>query len=69
MENAAGHPSGRSHRWRIGRRAKRNHNFGIWTCLRGYYDHSDTMPIIQVIVLAVIQGITEFLPVQQYGRT
>jgi undecaprenyl-diphosphatase len=29
----------------------------------GYHDHSDTMPLIQVIVLAVIQGITEFLPV------
>jgi len=31
--------------------------------LAGYYDHSDIMPIIQVIVLAVIQGFTEFLPV------
>ncbi len=29
----------------------------------GYHVHSDTMPLIQVIVLAVIQGITEFLPV------
>jgi undecaprenyl-diphosphatase len=25
--------------------------------------HSDTMPIVQVVVLALIQGITEFLPV------
>jgi undecaprenyl-diphosphatase len=31
--------------------------------LAGYYDHSDIMPIIQVIVLAIIQGFTEFLPV------
>jgi undecaprenyl-diphosphatase len=35
----------------------------VFDMLAGYYDHSDTMPIIQVIVLAVIQGITEFLPV------
>src|SRR5437879_4364572 len=35
----------------------------VFDMLAGYYDHSDIMPIIQVIVLAVIQGITEFLPV------
>src|SRR2546423_1667760 len=35
----------------------------VFDMLASYYDHSDTMPIIQVIVLAVIQGITEFLPV------
>jgi undecaprenyl-diphosphatase len=32
----------------------------MWT---GYHDHSDTMPLYQIIVLAIIQGITEFLPI------
>ncbi len=42
---------------------QRGDNFGVGHRRRVTMVHSDTMPLYQVVVLALIQGITEFLPI------
>src|SRR5436189_4407874 len=35
----------------------------VFDTVAGYHVHSDIMPLYQAVVLAIIQGITEFLPI------